>query len=153
LKINFAGILFISCSLISCNRNILRSNANTAILRITILVTVIITASGCKFRVIICDEVLIKLICFLSEGGDRISRRLAFSAIGIATGYGLDDRRGRSSSTDRVKNFLFSTSSRPVLGPTQPPIQWVMGAVSPGVKRQGREADHSPAASAEVKKM
>jgi hypothetical protein len=50
-----------------------------------------------------------------------------------------------------VKNFIFSTSSRPVLGSTQPPIQWVPGALSPGVKRSGREADHSPPTSAEVK--
>jgi hypothetical protein len=38
------------------------------------------------------------------------------------------------------------------LGPTQPPTQWVPGALSLGVKRPGREADHSPPASAEVKK-
>jgi hypothetical protein len=37
------------------------------------------------------------------------------------------------------------------LGPTQPPIQWVPGALSLGVKRPGREADHSPPSSAEVK--
>jgi hypothetical protein len=43
-------------------------------------------------------------------------------------------------------------SSRPALGSTQPPIQCVPGAVSPEVKRPGREADHSPPASAEVKK-
>jgi hypothetical protein len=55
--------------------------------------------------------------------------------------------RGRRSSPGRIKNFLFSTSSRPALGSTQPPIQWV-----PGVKRQGREADHSTPSSAEVKK-
>jgi hypothetical protein len=60
--------------------------------------------------------------------------------------------RGRSSSPGRVKNFLFSTSSRPALGSTQPPIQWVPGALFPGVKRPGREADHSPPASAEAKK-
>jgi hypothetical protein len=60
--------------------------------------------------------------------------------------------RGRSSSPGRMKNFLFSTSSRPVLGSTQPPIQWVSGAFT-GVKRQGREADHSPPNSAKVKKM
>jgi hypothetical protein len=30
------------------------------------------------------------------------------------------------------------------LGPTQLPIQWVPGALSLGVKWQGREADHSP---------
>jgi hypothetical protein len=32
-----------------------------------------------------------------------------------------------------------------------PRIQWVPGAVSPRVKRQEREADHSPPPSAEVK--
>jgi hypothetical protein len=52
-----------------------------------------------------------------------------------------------------VKNFLFSMLSRQVLGPTQTPIQWVPGALSPGVKRQGRETDHSPPTTVEVKKM
>jgi hypothetical protein len=33
------------------------------------------------------------------------------------------------------------------------PIQWVLGDLSPGVKQQGGEADHSPPTSAEVKKM
>jgi hypothetical protein len=48
--------------------------------------------------------------------------------------------RGQSSSPGRGKNFIFSKSSRPVLVPTQPPIQWVRGALSSGVKRPGREA-------------
>jgi hypothetical protein len=65
------------------------------------------------------------------------------SAFGTATGYGLDD--------GGVKNFLFFTSSRPE--PTQPPIQWVPGTVSMGVKRPVRDADHSPRTNAEVKKM
>jgi hypothetical protein len=47
--------------------------------------------------------------------------------------------------------FLFTTTSRPALGPTQPPIQWVPGALSLGVKRPGCEADHSPPSVAEVK--
>jgi hypothetical protein len=47
--------------------------------------------------------------------------------------------------------FLFTTASRTALGPTQPPIQWVPGALSLEVKRQGREADHLPPSSAEVK--
>jgi hypothetical protein len=37
------------------------------------------------------------------------------------------------------------------LGPSQPPIQGVPGALSLGVKQPGREADHSPPSSAEVK--
>jgi hypothetical protein len=47
--------------------------------------------------------------------------------------------------------FLFATVSRTALGPTQPPTQWVPGALSLGIKRSGREADHSPQSSAEVK--
>jgi hypothetical protein len=36
------------------------------------------------------------------------------------------------------------------MGPTQPPIQWVPWAITPGIKQPGREALHSPS-SAEVK--
>jgi hypothetical protein len=44
------------------------------------------------------------------------------SAVGMATGYGLDDRGVEVPSPSRVKNFHFSISSRPALGSTQPPI-------------------------------
>jgi hypothetical protein len=47
--------------------------------------------------------------------------------------------------------FLFSTLFRPALGPTQPPIRCLPEAFSAGVKRPGREDDHSPPSSAEVK--
>jgi hypothetical protein len=57
---------------------------------------------------------------------------------------GFDSRRG-------LRIFLFTTVSRTALGPTQPPIQRVPGTVSLGVKRPGREADHTPPSSAEVK--
>jgi hypothetical protein len=43
------------------------------------------------------------------------------------------------------------TASRTALGPNQPPIQWVPGALSLGIKRPRCEADHSPPSSAEVK--
>jgi hypothetical protein len=47
--------------------------------------------------------------------------------------------------------FPLASVSRPALGPTQPPVQWVPGVLSPGVKaRPGRYADHSPPSSAEV---
>jgi hypothetical protein len=47
-------------------------------------------------------------------------------------------------------NFLFTTTFRPALGPTQPPIQWAPGALPLGVKRPGRDVDHSPPFSAKV---
>jgi hypothetical protein len=81
------------------------------------------------------------------------TRRSRDSSVGIATGYGLDDQGVGVELPGGGKNFHFSTSSRPALGSTQPPIQWVPGPLSPGVKRPGREADHSPPTSAEVKKM
>jgi hypothetical protein len=56
----------------------------------------------------------------------------------------FDSRRG-------LGIFLFTTASRTALGPTELPIQWVPGALSLEVKRPGREADHSPPSSAEVK--
>jgi hypothetical protein len=59
-------------------------------------------------------------------------------------GSGFDSRLG-------LGIFLFTTASRTALGPTHPLMQWVPGALSLGVKRPGREADHSPPSSAEVK--
>jgi hypothetical protein len=55
----------------------------------------------------------------------------------------FDSRRG-------LGIFLF-IASRTALGPTQPPMQWVSGAPSLWIRRPGREADHSPPSSAEVK--
>jgi hypothetical protein len=42
---------------------------------------------------------------------------------------GLDSRHG--------KGFLFSKVFRPILGPAQPPIQWVQEATSLGGKAAG----------------
>jgi hypothetical protein len=56
------------------------------------------------------------------------------------------------SKNIQCKISIFSTASRPTLGLTQPPIQWVPGALLLRVKRQVREADHSPPSSVEVKK-
>jgi hypothetical protein len=66
------------------------------------------------------------------------------SAVGIATRYGLGgpwivSRWGRD----------FPHPSRPALGPTQSPIQWLPGL--PGVKRPGRGVYHPPSSSARVK--
>jgi len=57
---------------------------------------------------------------------------------------GFDSRQGQGIS-------LFATTSILALRPTQPPIQWVTGAISPWVKRPGREADHSSPSTVEIK--
>jgi hypothetical protein len=49
-----------------------------------------------------------------------------------------------------VESRVFPISSRPILGPTQPLIQRVPGAVCPGVKR---ERAHSPLSRSKVKNM
>jgi hypothetical protein len=67
----------------------------------------------------------------------------------VALGYGLDDPGFESRQCLGI--FLITTTSRPALGPTQPPIQWVPEAHFLGVKWPGSEADHSPPSSAEIK--
>ena len=68
------------------------------------------------------------------------------SVVGTAIGYGLDglgieSRQGRD----------FPHLSRPTLGPTAPPVQWVL-VLSRGKERPGRDADRSLPSSAVVNK-
>jgi hypothetical protein len=63
------------------------------------------------------------------------------SSVGIAT----------CSIPGTEKIFLFFKTSRPALRPSQPHIERVLEAISPGAKRQGREGDHSIPIIAEVK--
>jgi hypothetical protein len=61
--------------------------------------------------------------------------------IGIATGCGLDG--GGVGVRVLAGSRIFSKLSRPALESTQPPIRWIPGALSPGVKRPGREVPRS----------
>jgi hypothetical protein len=74
--------------------------------------------------------------------------------------YGIpEERRSRTNGLDYrgfksrqgLGIFLFTTAFRSALGPNQPPIQWVPGALSLWVKRPGREADYSSPSNADVK--
>jgi hypothetical protein len=67
------------------------------------------------------------------------------SSDGIVTAYGLDGT-GIESRWGRDLPHL----SRPALWPTQPPVKWVP-VLSWGMVRLGRDADHTPPSSAEVK--
>jgi hypothetical protein len=71
----------------------------------------------------------------------------------LIMGYGLDDQGSRVRFPVGAGIFLYTTTSRTALGPTQPPIQWVPGALSLGIKQLGHEADHSPPSSAQVKNV
>jgi hypothetical protein len=75
------------------------------------------------------------------------------SFLGIAQWYSAGLQIGWSgfNSWQGLGIFLFTTASRTALLPAQPPI--LLGVLFLGVKRPGREADHSPPSSAEVKNM
>jgi hypothetical protein len=75
-----------------------------------------------------------------------IEAGIAHSVQQLATGSMIE-------SPGRIKNFLFTTQSRPALEFTETPIQWIFGAPSPGIKRPWHELDHPPPANAEIKKM
>jgi hypothetical protein len=82
------------------------------------------------------------------EGNERTyTIKSRDSSVGIA----LDNRGSGIRFPAGLGIFLLTTASRTALGPTQPPIQWTPGALYMGVKLPGREADHSPPSSAEVK--
>jgi hypothetical protein len=70
------------------------------------------------------------------------------SSVGVATGYGLE---GRSSIPGSLRDFFLL--HRVQTGSGAHPTFHPMGTRSffPGVKRQGREANHSPPSNTEVK--
>ena len=53
---------------------------------------------------------------------NTLSTRGRHSSVGIATGYGLD-----GPGFESRWGCDFSHTSRPALGPIQPPVQWVPG--------------------------
>jgi hypothetical protein len=74
-----------------------------------------------------------------------LPRRGRDSSVGIASRYGLDGQ-GMESRWGRD----FPHPSRPSLGPTQLPIQWVLGLFR--AKRQWRGFDHPPHLAPRLKK-
>jgi hypothetical protein len=70
--------------------------------------------------------------------------RSRVSSGSIVSDYGLDDRAIGVRSPQGQRIFPLASVSRPALGPTQPPVRWVPGVLSPGQSAAGRDADHSP---------
>jgi hypothetical protein len=79
--------------------------------------------------------------------------RFLDSGAGIATGYGLDDRGFGVRVAVGARIFSFPRCPDRLWGPPNLLSNGYEILFPPGVKRPGREADHSPPASAEVKKM
>jgi hypothetical protein len=84
-------------------------------------------------------SVILKDLILERESRDR--------AVGITTGYGLNDQGNEVRVPVGGRIFTSPCHS------DWPPIQWVPGALFPWVKRPRREADHSPPTSAEVNKI
>jgi hypothetical protein len=106
------------------------------------------------------DQNLI-VLCGISGSSSRRDFRLKLALVKTTIGkisrsftIASRLRAGRPEfySWQRLGIFFFAIASRPALRPNQTRIQWIPGALSPGVKRPIREADHSPLSSAEVKR-
>jgi hypothetical protein len=73
-------------------------------------------------------------------------------SVSIVSGYGLTNGPLWFDPRQRQEIFILTSVSRPALRPTQPPVQWVPGVLSPGDKaRPWRDADHSQLSSVDVK--
>jgi hypothetical protein len=106
--------------------------------RFSVRHTVVVFAAAVSFHFISCHLILAKNLLLVD------------SAVGIASDYGQENQ-GVGVRVPIEAEFLLSTSSILVLGPTQPPIQWILRSLSLAVQRPGHEADHSPTTIAEVK--
>jgi hypothetical protein len=88
--------------------------------------------------------VFVLLWCLLSTLdciSDVLFRRGAYSerepcsSVSIVSIYGLDDRAIEVRSPAEAKDISLASVSTPALGSTLLPVQWVLGVLSPRVKR------------------
>jgi hypothetical protein len=57
----------------------------------------------------------------------------------------------QQQTNKHYETFLLSKTSRQAVGSTHPAVNWVLGDLSPGLKRPGRQSDHWSQSSVEVK--
>jgi hypothetical protein len=72
------------------------------------------------------------------------------SSVSLVSDYSLDDWGSIPDKRQRI--FPLVSAFRPALGPKQPPVQWVLGALPGAQASLGCVADHSPPSSAKVNK-
>lgn len=79
-------------------------------------------------------------------------KALRLSSLGssINTVVRLRAGRQRFDSWQSQGFFFLVTASGPVLGPTEPPIEWVRGTFCSGVRQPGRGSNHTPQCNAEI---
>jgi hypothetical protein len=84
---------------------------------------------------------------------EHLSNKSLGSAVGITNGYWLRD--GAVRVRVPVESIIFTSPYRPdpLWGPLNLLYNGYQRLFPPGVKRQGRKANHSTPTSAEVKKM
>jgi hypothetical protein len=91
----------------------------------------------------------------LANGRRRSEQTLCIleSSVSMAISFRFEERGVGIRVPIVTRIFLFFKLSRPALRPTQPLIKWVPRAISPGVNRQQRKANHSSQANVAVKKI
>jgi hypothetical protein len=72
----------------------------------------------------------------------KLGNYTQYYSLDSVIGYGLDDK-GVALRVPISSRISFLHVVQTGSGPNQPPIQWLPAALSPGVKRPGREADTS----------
>jgi hypothetical protein len=69
---------------------------------------------------------------FLGPKAPTLNLASQDSSVGIATGYGLDDQGVGDQVPEESRIFSSPRRLDRLWGPTQPPIQWVTGALPRG---------------------
>jgi hypothetical protein len=82
-----------------------------------------------------CNLVLLVILVYYYFLSAYLHKAELGSSVSTVSGYGLNDRAIGIRSPAGTKDFSSTLVSRPALSPTQPPVQWVKGVLSPGVKR------------------
>jgi hypothetical protein len=92
------------------------------------------TVPSCHWLIRSCIGIIMGISCL-----QRLFKHCTTMSMSQGSSVSISDwlRTGRPGFDPRQEQriFLLDSVSKPALGPTQPPVQWVPGVLSPGVKR------------------